>query len=185
VSAYIDLLELPLPDLAVKINDFANKAEGYARSAMDIAVATGGLLLIAREKVSHGEWEAWLTDNCTLAPRTARAYMRLANNIKSLPEQERQRVADLPVREAIRAITTTADAPQRSGMAVYQRRTDAERSAAVLRKGADAMRDAAKWIGGTSMLPGKKITSLRTKLQAALDELNRLESGGEGLESVQ
>jgi Protein of unknown function (DUF3102) len=185
VSPDIDVFELALPDLAVKINDLANKAEGYARSAVDIAVATGCLLRVAREKVSHGEWDNWLTENCTLAPRTARAYMRLADNLKSLPEPERQRVADLPVREAIRAITTTADAPQRSGMAVYQRRTDAERSAAVLRKGADAMRDAAKWIGGTSMLPGKKITSLRTKLQAALDELTRLESGGEGLESVQ
>ena len=114
--------------LAQRINEATAEAEGHARAAMNQALIVGGLLNEAKSQVPHGEWDAWLTTHCKVAPRTARAYMRLAKQWPQLPEPKRQRVADLPVREAVRAIAMKPDAPPRT--------TAPARSSAIQIKGA-------------------------------------------------
>jgi hypothetical protein len=68
----------------------------------------GRLLIEAKAQVGHGGWLPWLEANCTLRPRTAQAYMRLARELPKLPEQEAQRVADLSVRDAIAQLSRQA-----------------------------------------------------------------------------
>lgn len=102
---------LPLADLAEKINAETSAAETHARSAMQHALTAGRLLVQAKRLIPHGEWQQWVEAHCTIAIRTASAYMRLVTKIETLPEPERQRVADLPVRDAIRAISTRPETP--------------------------------------------------------------------------
>jgi hypothetical protein len=78
----------PLPsltDLASRINtEFAaiQKAEQDAnKSAVQRAMGLGRTLTQAKEKVGHGKWEKWLTDNCrNISGRTAQRYMKLADS---------------------------------------------------------------------------------------------------------
>ena len=44
------------------------------------AIASGPILNLAKEQVPHGQWNAWLAEIVTAAPRTAQADMRLASN---------------------------------------------------------------------------------------------------------
>jgi hypothetical protein len=162
-----------LPALAEQINQASAAAEANAKSAMQHALRAGRLLIEAKALTTHGDWENWLTANCTMAPRTAQAYMRLAKKLQELPADEAQRVADLPVREAIRAIATSPEAPARASMIRINDRTDADRAASTFKKGAAAMRDAAKW-ANVGKLDAKRVQSLRAKLQAAVEELDRL-----------
>lgn len=101
-----DLTALPA-QIDAAIADVQKHAAGMVESA----VRAGQLLLTAKASVPHGSWEQWVADNCTVAPRTARAYMRLTESLMALPEEERQRVAEMPLRLALRAITTEPEAP--------------------------------------------------------------------------
>ena len=58
------------------------------------------LLKEAKEILPYGDWSDWIANNINFAETTARGYMRLA----SLSIEERQRVADLSLREALAAI---------------------------------------------------------------------------------
>jgi hypothetical protein len=162
--------------LATRINEFHSAAERDAKSAMMHALNAGSLLSEAKAQVPHGEWEQWVRENCTLAPRTANAYMRLAKKLPQLPEPDRQRVADLPVREAVRAIATSPDAPPRSSAIHVHAREDADRAVNTFDKSGRALREAAKWIHRVRQLDSRRVTSLRAKLQAALNELDRLDT---------
>lgn len=101
--------------LAAEIDKCVDSAEHHARGAVAAALLAGNLLRIAKSRVQHGDWEAWLTAHCRLAPRTAQAYMRLATKVAELPAVEAQRVADLPLRAAIAAVATPADPPPAYG----------------------------------------------------------------------
>lgn len=51
----------------------------YGRDCVTDGVLCGNALLRAKGLVPHGEWQAWLTENCpTLRYENARAYMKLA-----------------------------------------------------------------------------------------------------------
>lgn len=110
-STAIVVTEDSLDAIADRINDAVFNAESAARSAMQYAMEAGELLNQAKQKVGHGEWLGWLGSNIKLAPRTCQAYMRLAAKVRLLPAEDAQRVTDLPVREAIHAITTNPTAP--------------------------------------------------------------------------
>jgi len=74
-----------LSDLAARINtEFAaiQKTEQDAnRGAVQRAISLGRTLSQAKEKVGHGKWEKWLTDNCrSISGRTAQRYMKLADS---------------------------------------------------------------------------------------------------------
>jgi Protein of unknown function (DUF3102) len=69
-----------LTDLAARIR-ITHAAVGHAmKSAVENAMATGDLLLEAKEQLDHGQWMPWLREHCQVAERTARLYMRLAKN---------------------------------------------------------------------------------------------------------
>jgi hypothetical protein len=156
-----------LTDLARQIDEAAFAAEGSARSAMQYAIRTGNLLNEAKQLVPHGEWDHWLRSNCALAPRTAQAYMRLANRLPELPPEEAQRVADLPVREAVRAIATAPEAPDRARAVPIKSRTDRDRAMQSFKDCADALRKAVPFVG-CGGLNARRVQSLRAKLMAAL-----------------
>ena len=145
---------------------------------MHCALEAGTLLLKAKKLVSHGQWEGWLSSNCEVAPRTAQAYMRLAKSVPLLEESKAQRVADLPIREAIRAIATGPAKPlqSRHPNVFLAKRDDADRAVSALRKGATALRNAARSVDFARGIKSAQIVSLRKKLTDALEAIDRMEA---------
>ena len=80
-----------------------------SKKAVEYAAQAGALLNRAKERVGHGEWEEWVRANCYLAPRTARGYMQLAAVMTRLSSEERQTVADSPLRQALMAIGDSSE----------------------------------------------------------------------------
>jgi hypothetical protein len=74
-----------------------------ANAALGHALECGRLLAEARQGIEHGGWETFVRERCDIAPRTARVYLRLHANRERLAD--RQRVAGLTVREAVRLLT--------------------------------------------------------------------------------
>jgi hypothetical protein len=174
--------DLALPNLAKQINAAIAQAEGHARSAMDTALAAGALLVQAKQQVPHGEWESWLASNCQVAPRTAQSYMRLFKQVPLLEESKAQRVADLPLREVMRAIATSPNKPpthSESGFSLTKK-DEAERAAATLRKGASALRAGAKKVDVLRSMKGHEVVALKKKLMLVIEALDKL--GGAGHE---
>ena len=167
-----------LTRLTEQIKAVTKSAEASARTAMDYALEAGALLIEAKKLVQHGEWESWLTNNCGVAPRTAQAYMRLAKSFPLLEESNPQRIADLPVREAIRAITTDPAKPSQPRCSDIRlaKRDDAERAATALNKAAAALKATAKNVNYMQKLKGAQIVSLRKKLTDALNAIDRMEA---------
>src|SRR3984957_17157600 len=98
--------EQSLAQIAEKIISHLARADSNAISAMQHAINAGKLLTVAKTRVGHGNFERWVDDNCNIAVRTAQAYMRLSKRVGDLPAYEAQRVAHLPMREAIKAVAT-------------------------------------------------------------------------------
>jgi hypothetical protein len=98
--------ELPvrLDQLATQIEAKHRAAQEAARSAVEHACRAGELLIEAKAAVTHGKWGRWIEANVTIAPRTVRAYMQLAKRLPELSDADRQRVADLPVRYAVKEV---------------------------------------------------------------------------------
>lgn len=172
-SARIDL-----PDQATKINAATQAAEASAKSALTHALTAGRLLIEAKAAVDHGSWEKWVIDNCTVAPRTGRAYMKLAESYPKLGEPYRQRVADMPLRDAIRAISIPAEGPKRSihwsAPGQLAKRTEAYRVGNTFSKSADALTRAAKELHCAEELKPSRMEALRKRLTDALSDLDRL-----------
>jgi len=96
--------------LVVAIRREHEAASAAAMSAIEHAMECGRLLVQARQAIAHGHWESYVVDVCGMSPRTARLYLRLHENRDRLAN--RQRVADLTVREAerlCRDVTVDAD----------------------------------------------------------------------------
>lgn len=172
--------EASLTELADSINIQVKAAEEHARSAVTCALEAGQLLIQAKALVPHGGWDAWLQENCDVAPRTARSYMRLATQFPTLSDVERQRVADLPLRQAVRAIATNPNAPKpgRAITTIFQREAR-NRVEKQFQDTAKRIRTASKWIASGVPLNGRKVDSLRKTLLDMVAELDRLQ-GEEG-----
>ena len=82
-----------------RINDLHMEATSHAIRAVEAAAECGRALLGVKAKLNHGEWLPWLKTNVVFSDRTARAYMRVAK------DPNRQRVANLPLREAIKELS--------------------------------------------------------------------------------
>ncbi|MBF5004769.1 DUF3102 domain-containing protein [Diaphorobacter caeni] len=162
--------------LAQAINDKVLEAESKARGAMECALEAGALLVQAKEQVAHGQWENWLRENCTVAPRTARSYMKLATAFPALPDAERQRVADLPLREAVKAIATDPVSPPREKRIGYiSNRETRNKAGETFQRAAEVARDAAKRVRIGSAIGPSKAASLIKSLEAALEEIRKLQ----------
>ena len=93
-----------LADLANQINAEHEACHFAMRESIKHAVRAGELLVEAKMGLPHGQWASWLDANCDFSDRTARAYMRLAKELPKLDEANRQRVAEMPLREALVSI---------------------------------------------------------------------------------
>jgi hypothetical protein len=76
---------VPHQKAANEINRQHRLAKETASQAVDHALAVGELLAQVKGELPHGSFEAWVEANCDFAPRTARAYMKVAQNGNALP----------------------------------------------------------------------------------------------------
>ena len=140
-----------LPELVEEINAQIESAKGHARSALQYELDAEQLLNKANAMVPHGKWNDWLVENGIVAPRTAKAFMRLVKSMPLLTDANAQRVAGLRVREAVRAIATSPYAPLKStatSNSPTRPQDDRDRVPEKLVEGAKALRQAARRIGG-------------------------------------
>lgn len=163
-----------LAEIASRITTAVARAEDSARSACAYALEAGSLLLRAKEKVGHGDWLPWLTKHITLAPRTCRAYMQLASKVSVLPAEERQRVADLPVREAVRAITASPIVPPPNHRVSITAKSDQDRIYRKLMGAGLLLRKISRAVH-MSCVSRNDIGRARKLLNEALQTLNELE----------
>lgn len=95
-----------------KLDFIAERIRDELHAGTRHAAAAGALLIEAKAAVLHGQWSAWLRDHFAMSERSAQNLMRLARELPKLDAQEAQRVADLPLREALRALSV----PRRPGL---------------------------------------------------------------------
>jgi hypothetical protein len=96
-----------LDHLAHEINRQQQLADEHFRTSVQHALKVGGLLLLVKAGLRHGEWLPWLAANVSIAERTAQDYMNLAS------QRDPRRVADLPLRKALATIAEPrASAPE-------------------------------------------------------------------------
>lgn len=126
--------QVDLPRLASVINISHEKAQFSAQQAMDYALTCGDALNTAKGEVEHGQWLPWLNENTAISERTARRYMKVANNREQI-ELKTATVTDLSVRGALEMLSTPK----------VKTRVDLDRAMEKLRQqyGADAVREAA------------------------------------------
>ena len=93
-----------LSELAQAITREHGLANQAFKTALHHAIKAGELLKEAKAKVGHGAWLPWLQENCHVSERTAQGYMRLAREFPKLDSEKAQRVADLPLRAALKEI---------------------------------------------------------------------------------
>ena len=100
-----------LDDLARRIREEHHACRDAAQSAVEHAVTAGQLLLEAKAGLPHGQWLPWLNGHCNISERTSQAYMRLARELPKLETEKAQRVADLPLRKALAALSEPRHEP--------------------------------------------------------------------------
>lgn len=160
-----------LSGISQQINAAVHAAEDHAGHAVAAARNAGLLLLEAKSLVPHGQWESWIAANCTVAPRTAQAYMRLATKFTTLPAETATAVADLPLREAMKAITTAPAALKTAGY--RPRLSDVTSLRPKFDEAARSLQSAARHIG-IKKLSRDRLQSLRAKLQAVQAEVDQM-----------
>lgn len=180
LSTGMELLDKPdsLDDLALQIRVASGEAMRHANEATEGALIAGKLLIEAKGQIGHGAWESWVTANCGVALRTAQAYMRLSKSVQQLDAPNTQRVALLPLREAMRAIATDPTAPPKSTYTSIRaaKRTDADKAVAAFQRAVTALNASKKLIGLTLTVKGRQVADLRKKLNDVLAELDSLEA---------
>lgn len=102
--------KLPQTDvLAQQIQRHHDEAQRCAGEAVEHARQAGEALLKAKAEIGHGKFQEWFqAAGFTFSDRAARGYMRVARELPKLPEEKRQRVADLSLRDAMKAISKPA-----------------------------------------------------------------------------
>ena len=184
ITVIIDKDEWGLVELAASINRNIHDAESRAQSATMLALEAGMQLNRAKELVPHGAWNDWLTTNVDVAPRTAQAYMRLAKRLPTLPSEKARRVADLPLRDAVKAIATPPTSPESDlRRRHYVRLEERDR----IRKGfatcASALRELGKQVDSGIPVEAKKIANARKALERTVGLLAELEQFDNGVTS--
>lgn len=92
-----------LAEIANTVNAEHNELESMLKSSMARAVNIGRLLTEAKQLAGHGNWGAWLKNNCQFSERTAQNYMRV---FASYPELSKSAtVADLTYKQALGLLT--------------------------------------------------------------------------------
>ena len=105
VASVTSVAQMRPADLARAINDKLSQMIASARTTLQRAIEIGELLVIAKERVGHGNFEAWVTDHCQLSYRSARRYMTLARDRTEIEAQAKMaHVANLNVTTAQRLL---------------------------------------------------------------------------------
>jgi hypothetical protein len=140
-----------LTSIAVEIRREHEAASTAARSALQHARRAGELLTQAKTALRHGAWLPWLTEHCPdISERTAQAYMRVAARWPEL-EAKAQRVADLPVRQALALLAEPREADSDTAAPTspddWKARLDASREDfdRAIRRHMENERDFARW----------------------------------------
>ena len=94
-----------LDQLAARINQAHVQAETASAKVVEYAVQAGKALIEAKKGLPTGQWLPWLETNVDFGIRTAQQYVRLANAVARMSPAETNRVAHLPLREALRFIS--------------------------------------------------------------------------------
>ena len=85
--------DMSVPDLAKAINEKYSQIVSSLRTSFIRAVEIGDLLVEAKERVGHGNFEGWLIAHCQFSFSTARRYMKLAEDRSKIEEQLKQETA--------------------------------------------------------------------------------------------
>jgi hypothetical protein len=112
VAQHIQPAPDSLDNLVTEINKAHGEVERAFTSAIDNALVAGKLLLEAKSLVKHGNFNIWIKTNCEFSDRMARAYMRVANKFPTLPDKERQRVADMSLRGVLKLFASPGGKPR-------------------------------------------------------------------------
>ena len=87
VAAPVAPADMSVPDLAKAINEKYSQIVSSLRTTFIRAVEIGELLEQAKDRVGHGNFEAWLGSHCQMSFSTARRYMNLAKDRPKIEEQ--------------------------------------------------------------------------------------------------
>lgn len=90
----------------VRINKLHEQVLEHAEAAVSCACRADELLIEQKKLVGRGGWLEWLAENVQFSERTARNFVRLARELPKLEGEDRQRVADLSIRDALAALAT-------------------------------------------------------------------------------
>lgn len=161
-----------LGEMAEKIRITILAAEESAKTAVHLAVEVGHLLTGAKSKIKHGKWAGWLAANVPVSHRTANIYMRLAEASRELSTEDWQRVANLPLRDAVNAISNPA-VPTRHKPLIQIPRKDRDGLKAKILKSAAALRKSAKMVD-FGYGDGRDLKHARTALSEATALLDKL-----------
>jgi hypothetical protein len=96
--------ESSLAEIAAAIAAAHADCETALRDSVRHAIRVGELLIQVKTRLGHGNWLPWLSANCPFSERTAQTYMRMANNVAKLADSNPQRVADMSLRRAVKAL---------------------------------------------------------------------------------
>lgn len=97
-----------LEQLAAAANKSHRACVDAQRSAVMHAKDAGDALLTAKAEIGHGEWTAWVNNNCVFGNRSAQNYMMIARKWDELQAKagaKTQRASLLTVREALRILS--------------------------------------------------------------------------------
>jgi hypothetical protein len=97
-----------LADIAARINEAHDQANGSYQRTIEAAMEAGRLLIQAKEQVGHGGWLQWLKVNTCVSERTAQYYMKVA---RDLPKSAI--IADLTLNRALKLLGTPEVNPKR------------------------------------------------------------------------
>lgn len=160
-----------LSQIAQQINLAVTAAETHAQQAVRSALRAGELLSQAKEQVPTGEWESWVANNCTVALRTAQAYMRLHKKLGVLPPDETQRVALLPLRQAMAAIATPPKPEARYRPAQH---CESARAHKAIADASLSLKSLRSLVLRNRPVTKQRLRSAREKMQQAINELDQM-----------
>ncbi|MEO2047200.1 MAG: DUF3102 domain-containing protein [Pirellulales bacterium] len=92
--------------IPLEILDSQPYPEQAAGKALDHAMQCGDLFTEAKSTCKNGEWQGWLNEHFDGSSRTARVYMRVADN-RELIEAKRQSSAILSIDGAVKLLAAS------------------------------------------------------------------------------
>ena len=164
----VPVTEPPLTALAQRANDAHSAFGRGSTDAVTYAIEAGTALREAKGRMAFGEWLPWLAQHLEFSERTAQLYMQLAAHP---PAADPQRVADLSLRAAAKALATPRAAARQPAaviatgreLAAGERAPAGERAQAAAAGGARPNTD--------------RVSRVRGVLKAIDSVLERAESG--------